>query len=236
LAEQDIVTTTFVVGYVSYQARAAAAWSAIAGRDVNGTAGGRTIEAASPELPFTLDVLRWEPWVEPVDPDSATPTQKAVLAGLSGPWGTPSPFSLTLLHDAQVYAQRSGLTDFSMAGPGLAEADREFAATVESRVNGCVFCASVHARAAIAKGFPAPEVEAVLFEGLGAGVGPRTRAIVDYAAALAVTPVAATAAHADALRHNGFSDADILDLSNAVAQFAWANRTMLTLGAPKARR
>ena len=236
LAERDIVTATFVVGYVSYQTRALAAWTALAGGDRSAPpTAPRPIETAAPQLPFTLDVLRWVPWVEPVDPDSATPTQKAVLENLGGPWGTPSPFSLTLLHDATVYEQRSGLTDSSMGGPGLSEADREFAATVESHVNGCAFCASVHARAAIAKGFPAPEVEGVLFEGLATDVGSRTRAIIDFAAALAVTPVGVTAADVDALRRAGFGDAEVLDLCNAVAQFAWANRTMLTLGAPRPR-
>ena len=61
---------------------------------------------------------------------------------------------------------------------------------------------------------------------------PVTAAAADFAAALAETPSRARARHIHALRENGLSDEEIVDLSNAVAMFAWANRLMLTLGEP----
>ena len=60
----------------------------------------------------------------------------------------------------------------------------------------------------------------------------RERAIVDYSVKLSQTPPAAGQAEIAALRAAGCSDAEILDLANAVALFAWANRLMLTLGEP----
>ena len=54
----------------------------------------------------------------------------------------------------------------------------------------------------------------------------------DLAAALTVTPPAATQAHLGRLRDLGLQELDILDVIQAAAFFGWANRLMLTLGEP----
>ena len=51
---------------------------------------------------------------------------------------------------------------------------------------------------------------------------------------IARTPPEASRGDILALRRVGLSNAEILDLANAVAMFAWANRLMLTLGEAKA--
>jgi uncharacterized peroxidase-related enzyme len=45
-----------------------------------------------------------------------------------------------------------------------------------------------------------------------------------------------SAADLEPLREIGLSDLEILDLTNAVAMFAWANRLMQTLGEPVAKQ
>ncbi|PWC44954.1 hypothetical protein [Azospirillum sp. TSO22-1] len=53
---------------------------------------------------------------------------------------------------------------------------------------------------------------------------------MDFAAKLSATPPAAGPEDVAALRAVGLGDREILDLIQAVAIFAWANRLMLTLG------
>jgi uncharacterized peroxidase-related enzyme len=115
---------------------------------------------------------------------------------------------------------------------GLPRADRELGAAVESIHNGCVYCTSVHARFYLQLAKRADVIEALFDKGVAAPLPPRERAIADFAAALAETPSRARARHIHALRENGLSDEEIVDLANAVALFAWANRLMLTLGEP----
>ena len=80
-----------------------------------------------------------------------------------------------------------------------------------------------------------PEVmERIQADGVDAALEPRLKAILDYSAKLTRDPAAITAADAAPLRAQGLSDLEILDLTHAVAMFAWANRLMQTLGEPAA--
>lgn len=56
--------------------------------------------------------------------------------------------------------------------------------------------------------------------------------MVDFAAKLTLEPAALTAADLKPLRDIGLSDLEILDLIDAAAMFANANRLMQTLGEP----
>jgi uncharacterized peroxidase-related enzyme len=67
-------------------------------------------------------------------------------------------------------------------------------------------------------------------DGVEALLEPRHKAIAEYAAKLTRDPAAITPADAAPLRAQGLSDLEILDLTHAVAMFAWANRLMQTLG------
>ncbi|HME85897.1 MAG TPA: peroxidase-related enzyme [Roseiarcus sp.] len=183
---------------------------------------------------FTTDVLDWSAWIEPVRLEDASADQLAVLEE-SGPHARGSQYYHLLLHDASALRERSKLFNAIMYGAkGLRRADRELGATVESIENGCIYCTSVHARfyQQLAK---KPEVVDALFkDGPGAPLEPRERAIADFSLRLAHTPPQASRDDILALRRAGLSNAEILDLANAVAMFAWANRLMLTLGEPKA--
>ena len=71
-------------------------------------------------------------------------------------------------------------------------------------------------------------------DGADAALEPRRRAILEYAAKLTRDPAAIGSADAAPLRAQGLTDLEILDLTHAVAMFAWANRLMQTLGEPAA--
>jgi uncharacterized peroxidase-related enzyme len=182
---------------------------------------------------FTLDELAWTSWIETVALDTATPDQIKVLEE-SNPKAKTSPYYLCLVHAPEILRQRSKLFNTVMYGPrGLPRAERELAAVAESRVNGCPYCASVHSRL-FAQLTKEPEVMQRIFEeGVDTELDARRRAIVDYSVALTASPPEATESDIAALRHVGLSDADILDVTQVVAMFAWANRLMQTLGEPE---
>ena len=128
-------------------------------------------------------------------------------------------------------SERSPLYNGIMFGAkGLPRADRELGAVAASRINGCAYCASVHAKR-FTELTKAPEVmERIQADGVEAALDPRRKAILDYAAKLTRDPAAIGPADAAPLRAQGLSDLEILDLTHAVAMFAWANRLMQTLG------
>lgn len=181
---------------------------------------------------FTLQELQWAAWLSTVDAASATPEQLAVLDE-STPSARTSPYYLTLLHDVDALRERSRLFNAVMYGQrGLPRAERELATVAVSRVNGCAYCASVHARLYAQLTKDEDSVQRIFDEGLETPLTPRLRALVDYAAALNETPPAAGAKELAALRLAGLTEFEILDATNAIAMFAWANRLMQTLGEP----
>ena len=179
---------------------------------------------------FTLEAVEWDPWLPPVEAATATPAQRAALE--ASPQAN-SPYFRTLAHDVDLLAERSPLFHSVMYVPrGLKRAERELATVVVSIINGCVYCSSVHARRFVEL-TKQPEVIRALYDhGLDTPLPPRLRAIVDYAAKLTRAPAAMTAADLKPLREVGMDDLEILDLTNAAAMFANANRLMQTLGEP----
>ncbi|ONZ15851.1 alkylhydroperoxidase [Burkholderia cenocepacia] len=178
---------------------------------------------------FTSDTLGWRAWLDTVSLDTATPDQLAVLEA-SHPQAKTSDYYLLLVHLPDILRQRSGVFNAIMYGPGgLSRAERELASTAVSRVNGCVYCASVHAQrfAQLAK-----RTDAIEQVPATAGTTARERAIVRYAIALTERPDAIGEDDIAALEVEGLTHEEILDLSHAIAIFAWANRLMLTLGEP----
>ena len=189
---------------------------------------------SKPMRDFTHGELEWRPWVAPLDLNQATETQLVALKV------TPSnravgAYSLVLAHDPEALSERSPLYNGIMFGPkGLPRADRELGAVAASRINGCSYCASVHALR-FTQLTKEPEVmERIQADGVEAALDPRRRAILEYSAKLTRDPAAIGPADAAPLRLQGLTDLEILDLTHAVAMFAWANRLMQTLGEPAA--
>lgn len=182
---------------------------------------------------WTVEQLEWLPWLATVPRETATPEQLAVIEE-SSPSGNASPYYELLAHEPGVLRERSRLFKAVMYGgrDGLSRAERELATVAVSRINGCVYCASVHGRL-FGQLSQQPEVIQRIFDdGIDAELGQRYRALVDYAAVLTRDAAGATAADIEPLRQAGLSDLEILDATHAIAMFAWANRLMQTLGEP----
>ena len=180
---------------------------------------------------FTLAMLDWLPWLAPPEEASLTERQRTSLVD---PARSRSAYFRLLASDPDILEARTR-TDkdiFYNTATGLPRAEREVAAAATSRHNGCIYCASVHARHAVTYSKRVEDVQRLLDVGVKADLGERWNAIVAAAVALTASPIAFDTSHVTRLRAAGLDDAEIVDVINAAAFFNWANRLMLSLGEP----
>jgi alkylhydroperoxidase domain protein len=188
-------------------------------------------ESTNQPVVFTQDELSWLPWLEPLAEAELTERHWAGLVDRSR---AKSAYFRLLARDPEILEARTK-TDkdiFYNTTDGLPRAERELAAAATSRYNGCIYCASVHARFATVHSKRRDDVQRLLDEGVGADLGARWNAIVKASVALAATPIAFGAQHVEDLRRVGLDEAEIVDVINSAAFFNWANRLMLSLGEP----
>ncbi|CAI0845236.1 alkylhydroperoxidase domain protein [Serratia grimesii] len=242
----DIVTLSQLIAFVSFQSRLLTGYRLLGGKPIEEGAVGAPVRAGrwrtesttlrgrhAPPV-FTRQELGWEPWI------AAKPLTEFDAAGqalLTRFGHSDSEYFRLLARNHPVLEQRT-LADRAIfyTSDGLERKDRELAATVASKVNGCIYCASVHARKAAQLSRQADEVQRLLDvapgEILSEGQEEPWRVLIDFAAALSATPPQVNAAHLAELRGLGLDELALLDLVQSTAFFAWANRLMLTLGEP----
>ncbi|TWB48537.1 alkylhydroperoxidase domain protein [Rhizobium sp. ERR 922] len=180
---------------------------------------------------FTQAEIGWTPWLRPLDEADLTERHWAGLVDASR---AKSPYFMLLVRDPDILQARTK-TDkdiFYNVSAGLPRAERELAATAASRVNGCIFCASVHSRFAAHHSKRTDDVQRLLDDGLQADLGSRWNAVVEASAALTATPSQFGANEIVRLREEGLDDLEIADVIHGAAFFNWANRLMLSLGEP----
>ena len=178
-------------------------------------------------------MLDWLPWLEPLAIEELTERHHD---GLVDAARAKSAYFRLLARDPDALGARTR-TDkdiFYNSDAGLPRAERELAATATSRFNGCIYCASVHARHAATYSKRVDDVQRLLDDGVTADLGERWNAIVAASAALTTTPTTFGPEHVDRLRHAGLDDLAISDVIHAASFFNWANRLMLSLGEPAA--
>ena len=180
---------------------------------------------------FTRAQLDWLPWLEPLAADALTEREVASLVDAAR---VKSPYFRLLVRDPAALEARTRTDKDIFYNPdaGLPRAERELTAAATSRFNGCVYCASVHARFAATYSKREADVDRLLDAGVTADLGERWNAIVAAAVALTATPPAFAPEHVLRLRRAGLDDLAISDVVHAAAFFNWANRLMLSLGEP----
>ncbi|WP_297351292.1 peroxidase-related enzyme [Paraburkholderia sp.] len=232
MTEYEIVTLSQLIGYVSFQARLILTVRALAGVERAAATTKSNPANFARHSGFTAEPIEWVSWLMPVDLATATRDQLAVLDE-SGPTARTSPYYLTLVHNPAVLRQRSGTYNAIMYAPGgLSRADRELGALVVSTLNGCPYCASVHAQRLNQLTKESDLVTRVFADPLNGGANERERELLRYARRLTLESGGFDVDDVTRLRSLGMSNGEILDYSHAVAIFAWANRLMQTLGAP----
>jgi alkylhydroperoxidase domain protein len=180
---------------------------------------------------FTRALLDWLPWLEPLAVEALTDRHIAALVDAAR---VKSPYFRLLARDPDALQART-LTDkdiFYNPDAGLPRAERELAAAATSRFNGCIYCASVHARFSATYSKREADVQRLLDDGRDADLGERWNAIVAASVALSTSPITFGSQHVERLRRAGLDDLAIADVIHAAAFFNWANRLMLSLGEP----
>ena len=180
---------------------------------------------------FTQENIGWTPWLQPLAESELTERHYEALVDKAR---AKSPYFALLVRDPDILEARTK-TDkdiFYNTADGLPRAERELSATATSRFNGCIFCASVHARFASHHSENKAEVAKLLEEGVDADLGERWNAIVAASVALTATPIAFGPDHAARLRDAGLSQDEIYDVVHGAAFFNGANRLMLSIGEP----
>ena len=189
------------------------------------------VNNVNPPVVFTQDELGWVSWIDPLPEAELTERH---FAGLVDRSRSKSEYFRLLVRDPEVLEARTK-TDkdiFYNVADGLPRAERELAAAATSRYNGCIYCASVHARFASTYSKRRDDVQRLLDEGVKADLGERWNAVVKASVALAATPIAFGPENVEELRRAGLDDAEIVDVINGASFFNWANRLMLSLGEP----
>ena len=180
---------------------------------------------------FTQAELGWKPWLEPVPVDELTDRH---YAGLVDRGRAGSDYFRLLARDPEILGARTR-TDkdiFYNTKEGLPRPERELAAAATSRFNGCIFCASVHARFASTYSKRGDDVQRLLDDGVDTDLGERWNTLVAASVALTETPSAFGSKQIVELKEAGLDDLAIADLIQSAAFFNWANRLMLSLGEP----
>ncbi|MEK1887246.1 MAG: peroxidase-related enzyme [Phyllobacterium sp.] len=176
-----------------------------------------------------LKPLSWHPYIAPVELSDATPEQLDAMK-VTPSSKKVSEYVRTLVHDPESYVARTVLFNAIMyVEGGLGRPDRELGALGASIVNGCKFCAVVHARRH-AELTNSDGVVTALYLDRPEELGPRDAAIYSFARRLSAAPSLAREEDIASLRSVGMDDIEIIDLIHAISIFGWANRLMHVLG------
>lgn len=185
---------------------------------------------------FTLELLSWSPWLERATDTDLTPERRQEVEAAVGT-APNSDYINVLANDLEALRARALVhRHVYTSDEPQPTAYRELGATTASRINGCVFCASVHARLWAHNYGDRQLAQAFLDDGIEASLPSPEREIVDVAARLTTDPESLTSEDLEPLRALGFDEFAILDVLNYAAFFANANRLMLTLGEPRHAR
>jgi alkylhydroperoxidase domain protein len=180
---------------------------------------------------FTQAELDWLPWLQPMAEADLTERHWTALVDKGR---AKSGYFMLLARDPDILEARTKTDKDIFYNPhaGLPRAERELSAAATSRTNGCIYCASVHARFASHYSKRGDDVQRLLDGGANVDLDPRWNAIVAASVALTETPGRFGADDIARLREAGLDDLAISDVIHGAAFFNWANRLMLTLGEP----
>jgi len=190
-----------------------------------------TYDLADRPVVFTQEQIGWAPWLQPLDESELTDRH---WEGLTEASRAKSPYFMLLARDPDILGARTRTDKDIFYNPdaGLPRAERELAAAATSRSNGCIFCASVHARFASTYSKRGEDVQRLLDNGVEVDLGDRWNTLVAASVALTETPSAFGGEQIADLKEAGLDDLAIADLIQSAAFFNWANRLMLSLGEP----
>ncbi|MEI8146088.1 MAG: peroxidase-related enzyme [Alphaproteobacteria bacterium] len=132
---------------------------------------------------------------------------------------------LAYTHDlAKLKAFAAMYNDLMLAPSGLTKLEREMIAVAVSAVNRCYYCLTAHGAAVRQLSGDPVLGEQIVMNYRAARLGPRQRAMLDFAVKLTESPWAIEDGDRDLLRKAGFGEKDIWDIGAVAAFFNMSNR------------
>ena len=122
--------------------------------------------------------------------------------------------------------------DLMLADSGLSKLEREMIAVVVSSINRCFYCLVAHGAAVRQLSNDPILGEMLVMNYRVAPLDARQRAMLDFAAKMTTASATIEEADRQGLRDVGFSDRDILDITEVVGYYAYVNRIADGLGVP----
>ena len=181
---------------------------------------------------FTIDVPFWNPFVTPIDINTASELQLQALQT------TPSnrqvgEYVLVLAHDPETLIHRTPLFNGIMySRGGLSRAETELSAVATSVTNECIYCTAVHASRYNDLTKTTSDIDSIFKNTNPADLDTRKRSIYNFSHKLSLCPPEVVKDDVAELSANGLEADEILDIVLSSSIFSWANRLMLGLGEP----
>jgi len=170
-------------------------------------------------------------WIEVIDSEEAEGELKDIYMILGKKRGkVANIMKIHSLNPSSMKAHMDLYLTLMFGKSGLTREEREMIAVAVSSANGCDYCINHHAEALnhywkdvrklneFVKSHDLPEL------------GERKRRMVEYAIKLTKSPGDMSKDDINALRRQGFSDRDILDINLIASYFNFVNRIALGLG------
>ncbi|MEZ5777544.1 MAG: peroxidase-related enzyme [Paracoccaceae bacterium] len=114
--------------------------------------------------------------------------------------------------------------DLMLADSGLTKLEREMIAVAVSSINRCWYCQVAHGAAVRELSGDPVLGEALVMNWRVAGLGPRQRAMLEFAEKLTLASSKIDESDRQALRDAGFSERDIWDIASVTGFFNMTNR------------
>jgi uncharacterized peroxidase-related enzyme len=170
-------------------------------------------------------------WIDVIDESEASGELKSVYERIKGARGKLSTIMQVQSLNAKAMAAHLDLyVTLLFDRSGLTRVERELIAVVVSAANGCDYCVSHHAAALLAYWKDEARVRAAIHDYTAVELSPREHAMADYAAALTRDPGSVSEEHVEAMRAQGLTAAEILNVNMIDAYFNFVNRIAEGLG------
>jgi uncharacterized peroxidase-related enzyme len=112
----------------------------------------------------------------------------------------------------------------------LTKAEREMIAVVVSVANSCAYCIAAHSAALRKLTRDAPLADQIATDHVQAGISERMKRALDYAVKLTRSPQTMAEEDVQRLRDEGWTDEDVMDITEVTALFNFSNRLASGLG------
>ena len=170
-------------------------------------------------------------WIKVIDEKNAEGDLRSIYADIKEKRGKIS--NIMRVHSLNPKAMQKHLEFYitlMFGTSGLSREERELIGVVVSHLNGCGYCVQHHAVALDHYWRNKEKIAAVLSDFTVAGLSDRQHGMLVYVRELTVSPGDVLHEDIEAMRKNGYTDEDILDINLITSYFCLVNRIVLGLG------